>query len=91
MIIFDISADVMKSFDNLVDQEAREGSADVEEKPHKKTHGQEKQVTSNFILENRHCIHKYTNIQIHKFILINRFINTKSLTFGVLSTVQCLC
>ena len=65
MIIFDIRADVMKSFDNLVDQEAREGSADVEEKPHKKTHGQEKQVTSNFILENRHIQmykkYKYTN------------------------------
>ena len=64
MIIFDICADMMKSFDNLVDQEAREGSADVEEKPHK-THGQEKQVTSNFILENRHIQmykkYKYTN------------------------------
>ena len=67
MIIFDICTEMMKSFDDQGDQEAKEGSA-VEEKPHK-THGQEIPVTINLILEKRP-----TNTQIHKYT------NTKSLT-----------
>ena len=62
MIIFDICTEMMKSFDDQGDQEAKEGSA-VEEKPHK-THGQEIPVTINFILEKSTQIHKFTNTQI---------------------------
>ena len=76
MIIFDICTEMMKSFDDQGDQEAKEGSA-VEEKPHK-THGQEIPVTINFILEKRH-----TKTQIHKY-------KKSDILFGLLSTVHCV-